>query len=137
MAKISYSEEVDMPVEILWHLLLDKTEHPDRTIKEAKQVKILERYEDGILREMTAGGITIREHIKIDELTKTIRFDLVGNSLFRGYFVNRIDKAKDGKIVLTYEQDWTPLDDKAKELEGGFYNMMKTAVKEMKRLAEN
>jgi hypothetical protein len=44
MVKISYSEEVDVPIEILWHLLLDKTEHPDRTIKEAKQVKILERY---------------------------------------------------------------------------------------------
>ena len=98
---ISHSEQINSTFEILWTLLLDKIQHPDRTIKEITHVEILETYEDGILRQMYALGMTIKERVTIDEQNKTIRFELIENSMFTGYFLNK-KKGDDGKLILVY-----------------------------------
>ena len=41
-------------------------QHPDRTIKEVTHVEVLEKYDEGILRQMQALGMTIKERITID-----------------------------------------------------------------------
>jgi len=134
MAKISHSEEINAPFDTVWKLLLDKAEHPDRTIKEVESVKILERYDDGMLREMKAVGMTIKERIRIDEKNKLIKFDLVENPMFTGYFINKVDVTPEEKITLTYEQNWTPLNQEAKKMEQKFLQVLINAVKEMKNL---
>ena len=65
--QISHSEQINATLEILWILLLDKVQHPDTTIKEITHVEVLQKYDDGILRQMHTLGMTIRERITIDE----------------------------------------------------------------------
>ena len=132
---ISHSEQINSTFETLWILLLDKVQHPDRTIKEITHVEILETYEDGILRQMHALDMTIRERITIDEQNKIIRFDLIENSMFTGYFINKVE-GSDEKLTLIYEQNWIPITPQAMELETKFPQILIKGVQEMKELAE-
>ena len=133
--QISHSEQVYSTFETLWVLLLDKVHHPDKTIKEITHVDILEKYDDGVLRQMQALGMIIKERITIDEQNKIIRFELIQNSMFTGYFLNKV-KEYDGKLTLIYEQNWIPITPKAKELETRLAQILINGVQEMKELAE-
>ena len=82
--QISHSEQINSTFETLWTLLLDKVQHPDRTIKEVTHVEVLKKHDDGILRQMQALGMTIKERITIDEQNKTVRFDLIHKKV-KGY----------------------------------------------------
>ena len=133
--QISHSEQINSTFETLWTLLLDKVQHPDRTIKEVTHVEVLKKYDDGILRQMQALGMTIKERITIDEQNKTVRFDLIENSMFTGYFLNKVD-GYDGKLTLIYEQNWIPITPQARELETKLPQILINGVQEMKKLAE-
>ena len=133
--QISHSEQINSTFETLWILLLDKIQHPDRTIKEVTHAEVLETYDDGILRQMKALGMIIKERITIDEQNKIIRFELIQNSMFTGYFLNKV-KEYDGKLTLIYEQNWIPITPKAKELETRLAQILINGVQEMKELAE-
>ena len=131
----SYSEQIKSTFEKLWALLLDKVQHPNRTIKEITNVDILEKYDDGILRQMQALGMIIKERITIDEQNKIVRFELIQNSMFTGYFLNKVE-GYDGELTLIYEQNWIPITPQAKELETRLPQILINGVQEMKELAE-
>jgi len=133
--QISHSEQINSTFEILWTLLLDKVQHPDRTIKEITHVEILEKYDDGILRQIHALGMTIKERITIDEQNKIIRFDLIENTMFTGYFLNKVE-GSDEKLTLIYEQNWIPITPQARELKHKLPQIVIKGVQEMKELAE-
>ena len=133
--QISHSEQISSTFEILWTLLLDKVQHPDRTIKEITHVKILEKYDDGILRQMQTLGMIIKEKIIIDKQNKMIRFDLIENSMFTGYFLNKVE-GYDGTLTLIYEQNWIPITPQARELETKLPQILINGIQEMKELAE-
>ena len=132
---ISHSKQINSTFETLWTLLLDKVQCPDRTIKEITHVKILEKYDDGVLRQMQALGMIIKERITIDEQNKIVRFDLIENSMFTGYFLNKVE-GYDGKLTLIYEQNWIPITPQARELETKLPQILINGVQEMKELAE-
>ena len=133
--QISHNEQINSTIETLWGLLLDKVQYPDRTIKEITHVEILEKYDDGILRQMQALGMIIKERITIDVQNKIIRFDLIENPMFTGYFINKIEDS-DEKLTLIYEQNWIPITPQAMELETKFPQILIKGVQEMKELAE-
>ena len=133
--QISHSEQTSSTFETLWTLLVDKVHHPDKTIKEIIHVDILEKYDDGVLRQIQALGIMIKEKITIDEQNKIVRFDLIENSMFTGYFLNKVE-GYDGKLTLIYEQNWIPITPQARELETKFPQILINGVQEMKELAE-
>ena len=132
---ISHSEQINSTFEILWTLLLDKIQNPDKQIKQITQLEILEKYNDGILRQMQALGMTIKERVTIDEQNKTIRFELIENSMFTGYFLNKI-KGDDGKLILVYEQNWIPTTSQSRKIETKLPQILINGVQEMKELAE-
>jgi hypothetical protein len=84
---------------------------------------------------MQALGMTIKERITIDEQNKIVRFDLIENSMFTGYFLNKVE-GYDGKLTLIYEQNWIPITPQARELETKFPQILINGVQEMKELAE-
>ena len=133
--QISHSEQINSTFETLWTLLLDKVQHPDRTIKEVTDVEVLKKYDDGILRQMQALGMTIKERITINKQNKIVRFDLIENSMFTGYFLNKVE-GYDGKLRLIYEQNWIPITPQARELETKLPQILINGVQEMKELAE-
>ncbi len=133
--QISHSEQINSTFETLWTLLLDRVQHPDRTIKEVTHVEVLEKYDNGILRQMQALGMTIKERITIDEQNKIVRYDMIENSMFTGYFLNKVE-GNDGKLILIYEQNWIPITPQARELETKLPQMLINGVQKMKELAE-
>ncbi len=133
--QISHSEQINSTFETLWTLLLDKVQHPDRTIKEVTHVEVLEKYDNGILRQMQALGMTIKERITIDEQNKIVRYDMIENSMFTGYFLNKVE-GNDGKLILIYEQNWIPITPQARELETKLPQILINGVQKMKELAE-
>ena len=133
---ISHFEKINCTQEKLWGLLLQKAEHPQKTIKQVQKVKILQKYNDGFLREMTAMEMNIKEKITIDDKAGQIIFTLVDNTEFDGYFLNKIEN-KNGELILTYIQDWKPKDQNVKQdFDQQFYPVLKNAVLAMKKLAE-
>lgn len=133
---ISHSEKINCSEQKLWALLLDKAEHPEKTIKQVTESKIIQKHDDGYLREMMAIGMNIKERITINEKDHEIKFTLVDNADLDGYFLNKIE-GKDGELILTYLQDWTPKDKNAKkDFDLQFLPVMKNAVLAMKKLAE-
>ena len=133
--QISYSKQIDSTFETLSTLLVDKVQHPDRTIKEITHVKILEEYDDGILRQIQALGMIIKEKIIIDKQNKMVRFNLIENSMFTGYFLNKVEDYN-GTLTLIYEQNWIPITPQARELETRLPQILINGVLEMKELAE-
>lgn len=132
---ISHSEKVDCSEQKLWELLLDKAQHPEKTIKQVAESKILQKYPDGFLREMTAVGLNIKERITIDEKSHQIKFALVDNENFDGYFMNKIEN-KNGELILTYLQDWKPKNPQVQNLDSQFLPILQNTVIAMKKLAE-
>jgi hypothetical protein len=132
----SHSEIVSSSLENLWNLLLEKVEHPDRTIKEVQEVRVLERFSDGILRQMKALDMIITERIVIDESKKEIKFTLINHPKYNGYFINRIQELESGLLELTYVQDWESKSDATEQNELVFQEIMKNAVLKMKEMAE-
>ena len=133
--QISHNEQINSTFETLWTLLLDKVQHPDRTIKEVTHAEVLKTYDDGILRQMKALGMIIKERITIDEQNKIVRYDMIENSMFTGYFLNKVE-GNDGKLILIYEQNWIPITPQARELETKLPQMLINGVQKMKELAE-
>ena len=133
--QISYSKQIDSTFETLSTLLVDKVQHPDRTIKEITHVKILEEYDDGILRQIQALGMIIKEKIIIDKQNKMVMFNLIENSMFTGYFLNKVEDYN-GTLTLIYEQNWIPITPQARELETRLPQILINGVLEMKELAE-
>jgi len=132
----SHSEIVSSSLEKLWNLLLEKVEHPDRTIKEVQEVQVLERLSDGILRRMKALDMVITERIVIDESKKEIIFTLIDHPKYNGYFINRIRELENGSLELTYVQDWESKSGASEQNELEFQEIMKNAVLKMKEMAE-
>ena len=134
--EISHSEIVRSSLEKLWSLLLEKVEHPDRTIKEVQEVTVLERFHNGILRQMKALDMVITERIVIDENKKEIKFTLMNHPKYEGYFINRVQKLDSNSIQLTYIQNWILKSGTTKQNELEFREIIKNAVLEMKKMAE-
>ena len=134
--RISHSELVRTSLEKLWNLLLEKVEHPDRTIIEVHEIIVLERFHDGVLRQMKALDMVITERIVIDESKKEIKFTLIDHPQYNGYFINRVRELENKLLELTYIQDWEPKSGTTKQNELEFQEIIKNAVLKMKKIAE-
>jgi hypothetical protein len=132
---ITHSEKINCSEQKLWSLLLDKAEHPEKTIKQVTESKILQKYPDGFLREMMAVGLNIKEKIIIDEKSRQIKFVLVDNENFDGYFLNKLEN-KGNDLILTYVQDWKPKNPQTQNIDSQFLPILQNAVLAMKKLAE-
>jgi len=103
---------VHAPVEVVWQLLVDKVEHPDRYVSGVQGLEILEKYEDGVLRQLTH-PMPIKERISINHEKLEIIFKLVDPVHFSGYFYNRIhlpaDRQSDQPLKLEYGLEVEPI----------------------------
>lgn len=118
MRKISYSTDVYASPKIVWRLLLEKAENPQSYIPGVMEAKILERYNDGFLREVKTQGMILREKVTIDEVHKEITYHMLEHPLFFGKVINRVVLTSSvynpvAPQTLTIEVDWGPKDDEA------------------------
>lgn len=136
MPRAAFSAPVDAPVDVLWRLLLDKIEHPDRYIDGVSEVEILERGADGsVLRRMRTPRMLLTERIMADESALLVSFVLVDSPAFDGGVTNRIEIGADGRPVLTFDLDWVPVDIRIPD-DTDMIGLVRSTVLHIKALAE-
>lgn len=138
MPQASYSSPVNSSLTILWNLLLDKIENPQKYISEVKESKIIEKTPNGVIREMQTSKLKLLEKITVDETAKEVCFTLIDHPVFTGSVINKIDiPANDGEpLLLTFSLNWQPKDPAFVENNTEIAEMIKQAVLHTKALAE-
>ncbi|MBD2043721.1 AtaL-like protein [Microcoleus sp. FACHB-672] len=141
MPYTTFTSPVTASLETLWGMLVDKVENPQRYITEVEEVNVIEKYEDGILREMKLPKMQLKERITINEEAREIKFTLAGHPLFSGEIINKIDSPlydKSGDtLMLTFTQNWQALNEEAGQInQEEMAQTIKNAVLHLKQLAE-
>mgnify|MGYP000991020153 CR=1 FL=1 len=105
---------VDAPAALVWSLLLEKIEHPERFIPGARDAHIVRRLgPQAVERTMRIGPADhprdVREVISYDEPTRTVIFKLLGDARHVGFVTNTVFE-DDGVVRLNFTMSWTPRD---------------------------
>ncbi len=87
--------------EDVWHGLLLKTEDALPFVPAMTRCEVLERYEDGLLREVDFRGQTFRERITLTPMER-VRFDRVPGGPIDGHILNEIEEDEDGELRLRF-----------------------------------
>ena len=128
----TYSTPVKASAITVWHILRDKTEHPERYNVAASNCQVLERYNNGIMRQMKGLGMSLKEKIIIDEEAKIIRHHLVDNPFFTGEAVNAVveptSENPDDPVIVTYTVDWQPANEQGQAKAAEIHHTMVQAV---------
>lgn len=115
MRKISFSSNVHAPFETLWELMLDRIEHPP--IPGLKEVRIIERHDDFLVREVRARWLLIRERVTTDKAKREIRYTMQEHPLFFGSATIRAvplsRQSPVSPVHLSMVVDWAPKDEDA------------------------
>ncbi len=120
MRKLTYSIEVRATRETVWRLLVDKVENPAGYIPGVVETKILERYDDGVVREIRAQGMVVREKVTLNEAAGEVSYLLLEHPLFSGQVINRVVPTSVqnpmAPVVITIILDWAPTDENAEKI---------------------
>lgn len=141
MPLVAHRTHVNAPVDLLWGLMLEKVEHPERFVPGVVSSEILDRPEPNVVRrtmrlETPAAAKTVRELISWSEATRTTLFKLEDDPVYRGFVTNTIFDAEDG-CVLDYTMHWTPIEGRRAEgPEPDWQATIRAAVLHAKELAE-
>lgn len=110
MTQATHRVAVDAAPELVWELLVDRVEEPERFMEGVEAIAILDRSDNAVLREMTVNGATVREWIRIDESGWEITFTLVDDPLYEGTTVHRVEVDYPATTaMLIFSMDWAPL----------------------------
>ncbi|BAT56906.1 ethyl tert-butyl ether degradation EthD (plasmid) [Nostoc sp. NIES-3756] len=112
----TYSSPVHASFATVWQMMLDKVENPGRYNPVACDYQILERYSNGVLRQMKAANMTVKEIITWNENTGEIKHTLVDNPFFVGEAINGVYKTENGSLVLTYTVNWEPYNQEGRKI---------------------
>ena len=115
LRKISFGTNVQAPFETIWELMLDRIEHqPDPALKE---VRIIERQNGFLVREVRARWLLIRERVTIDKGKREIRYAMEEHPLFFGSATLRAvplsRQSPVSPVHLSMVVDWAPKSEEA------------------------
>ncbi|AFZ47738.1 protein of unknown function DUF1486 [Cyanobacterium stanieri PCC 7202] len=119
--KAHYSIPVNAQAESVWEILLDKIENPGNYMPSpVEYTRTLEKYTDGMLREVKTSQMLVRERITIDESNRMITYDILNYPMFQPRFINQViqpnEPGKPSSPMLVNVFQLTPLADGALEL---------------------
>ncbi len=117
----NYSIPVNASSELVWKILLDKIENPGNYMPSpVEYTKTLEKYSDGMLREVKTSQMLVRERITIDEANRIITYDILNYPMFQPRFVNQVvqpqEQGKQSLPMLINAFQLTPIAEGALEL---------------------
>jgi len=105
MIRIFYQIPIKAPKEIVWKVLVDKIEHPEKYITGVESTEFHITENGDMLRVMHRHGIVVKEVIQKEEEQLFTYFDLVKHPQYKGNIENRIIE-QNGKTYLTYTLEW-------------------------------
>ncbi len=105
MIRIFYQIPVKAPKEIVWKILVDKIEQPEKYISGIASTKFTTTEDGDMLRVMQRDGIVVKEIIQKDKEQFLTYFELKDHPQYKGNIENRVFEAN-GKTFLTYTIEW-------------------------------
>ena len=128
-----FSSTVNASLNTVWKVMQDKVEAPGEFNTFAQDSKIVNRYDNGVLRQIDGQNLTVKERITLDEKTRSIRHELVDNAFFTGNTVNKViqptDNGSNSSPIITYVLDWKPYNNReAKQVEQEIEQELKKAI---------
>jgi alkylhydroperoxidase/carboxymuconolactone decarboxylase family protein YurZ/catechol 2,3-dioxygenase-like lactoylglutathione lyase family enzyme/ketosteroid isomerase-like protein len=134
----SFSSAVNASAETIWQAWLDQTY--------TEKFTILERYSDGVLRQVRMPGMEMKQRITIDQQANTVTINVVDHPLFTGRFINYLFASQEpgGLPIITYTIDLQPVNESALQhpdaqgfIEAAKPENIKQAVYQFKAAVEN
>ncbi|VEP13022.1 Ethyl tert-butyl ether degradation EthD [Hyella patelloides LEGE 07179] len=130
----SFSSAVKAPLETVWEVVVDKIENTSRYNPEAQNPQILARYYNGVLRQMKALGMTVKEKIVIDKEAGTIVHTLLDNPFFTGKIVNQLVRPtashSQDPLKISYTLDWQPINKEGEKIAAKIRDKLQQAVRQ-------
>jgi hypothetical protein len=121
MPKLEYFVPVNADLQMIWRVLLDRIENPDRYMAGVESCEFPESEEDYAVREIKIQGFPLRERITINEEMGEVRYELLDHPLFTGdVFNSLIPPAHDdlkAKPVVQFRMNWQPISPEAEAIE--------------------
>ena len=81
---------VHAQADTVWGLLLDRMENPQHFLPTVVETRVLERFPDGMVRELRLPGGKVRERLTADKGEMTILSELLDHPLYAGTTVTRL-----------------------------------------------
>ncbi len=135
----SYSATINAPAEKIWQVWTEQAY--------SENFPILERYHNGVLREVSMPGMTMKQRVTIDKQAGTMSIALVDNPLFTGQFVNHIDQKSHqpgSSPIVNFTIDLQPTSENSLQhqdaqgfIEAAKPERIQEAVYQLKQLVEN
>lgn len=110
---VSYKYNIVADYDSIWKALMDETENPHNYSHTIKDVEVLERFHNGVLRSVSVPDAEVREKVTYDYNKGIITSQLVGHPLLVGTIKKEImNKAtKQGPHQIECTVEWQSLDD--------------------------
>ncbi len=134
MPKIDYFVPVDAELQTIWSVLLDRIERPESYMAGVETCDFPENGDDFAVREVTIGGMPLKERITIDEKQGEVRYELIDHPLFKGDVYNALipadTKQAKAKHVVQFRMNWQALNDEAKAIEAESADLLKESLEQ-------
>lgn len=140
MALVQHMVCVDAPASLVWALLKEKIERPERFVPGARDAVIVRRIDDrAVERVMRIGPLDapriVREVIAYDDATMTVIFKLVDDPVNVGFVTNTVFE-DEGLVKLDFTMRWTRRDGGADDPSLDRAAMIRRAVENTRDVCE-
>jgi hypothetical protein len=139
MSQGFFSCTINAPFDKIWDILMDEVENPQRYSDKILDVKILERFHDGVLRLVSVRDADVRERVEYNYQRKEITSTLVGHPNLNGKITKRITSAvpDEPPFKVDSEIDWQSNDSEvASMIRRNMESFATTSLTKVKELAE-
>lgn len=118
MSEKSFRCEVYASFDQLWNTLMDELEHPERFNEGILGSRILERFNNGVLRVVSVPDADVRERINYDDEAGTITSQLVGHPVLVGVIEKKISplSGRPGVFILESHIEWESISEKVDQM---------------------
>lgn len=109
MATVGYTISVRATFDVLWSVLRERVEHPDRTNDRVTDVRVETRADGSLHRTMQSEAGAVVETITLDESFRRVKATLVDHPVFSGWTQQEVAHKRhgDGTLDLTVSVNWT------------------------------
>jgi hypothetical protein len=106
MATVDFQCEVKADYDHLWKSLIAELEHPEQFNRGILQSKIIERFNNGVLRSISVPDANVREKITYEYDKGLVSSHLVGHPDLVGVIEKRIKAGAKGLCQLSSHIEW-------------------------------
>jgi hypothetical protein len=90
MTQAAFSTEINADFEVIWKILMDEVENNHLYSQKVLDVKIIERFHDGVLRVVSVRDADVRERVIFDYAQREVNSTLVGHPHLAGNIIKKI-----------------------------------------------